>query len=178
MVLAAAAQLNEFCRAQFPIDRAICLVHCCSSVSRSPRTCTLHSSSLRKVLPKPHRAELISVWLGVNNSILFSSTPFATTKLRETSGRPILRYEHRNIMNKRCHVNLLHSEVDTAFVGYPQISQNSQSRGFQPHPFLPLRRKTPSVKMDTRVIRIGNESVPIQLAQCWFTGLDISNAKI
>jgi len=24
----------------------------------------------------------------------------------------------------------------------------------------------------------GNESVPIQLAQCWFTGLAISNAKI
>ena len=25
---------------------------------------------------------------------------------------------------------------------------------------------------------IGNESVPIQLAQCWFPGLDISNAKL
>jgi len=25
---------------------------------------------------------------------------------------------------------------------------------------------------------IGNESVPIQLAQCWFPGLAISNAKI
>jgi len=25
---------------------------------------------------------------------------------------------------------------------------------------------------------IGNESVPIQLAQCWFPGLDISNSKI
>jgi len=24
----------------------------------------------------------------------------------------------------------------------------------------------------------GNESVPIQLAQCWFPGLSISNAKI
>jgi len=27
-------------------------------------------------------------------------------------------------------------------------------------------------------LRIGNESVPIQLAQCWFPGLAISNAKI
>jgi len=27
-------------------------------------------------------------------------------------------------------------------------------------------------------ITIGNESVPIQLAQCWFPGLAISNAKI
>jgi len=26
--------------------------------------------------------------------------------------------------------------------------------------------------------RIGNESVPIQLAQCWYRGLPISNAKI
>ena len=25
---------------------------------------------------------------------------------------------------------------------------------------------------------IGNESVPIQLAQCWFPGLAISNAKL
>jgi len=25
---------------------------------------------------------------------------------------------------------------------------------------------------------IGNESVPIQLAQCWFRGLAISNAKV
>ena len=25
---------------------------------------------------------------------------------------------------------------------------------------------------------MGNESVPIQLAQCWFPGLAISNAKI
>jgi len=25
---------------------------------------------------------------------------------------------------------------------------------------------------------IGNESVPIQLAQCWFRGMAISNAKI
>ena len=28
-----------------------------------------------------------------------------------------------------------------------------------------------------RVRDIGNESVPIQLAQCWFSGLAISNAK-
>jgi len=37
---------------------------------------------------------------------------------------------------------------------------------------------TPSVAMG-RVRRslIGNESVPIQLAQCWFLGLAISNAK-
>jgi len=27
-------------------------------------------------------------------------------------------------------------------------------------------------------LRIGNENVPIQLAQCWFPGLTISNAKI
>ena len=26
-------------------------------------------------------------------------------------------------------------------------------------------------------LRIGNESVPIQLTQCWFPGLAISNAK-
>ena len=26
------------------------------------------------------------------------------------------------------------------------------------------------------LFRIGNESVPIQLAQCWFPGLDISDA--
>ena len=29
-----------------------------------------------------------------------------------------------------------------------------------------------------RRTRVGNESAPIQLAQCWFTGLAISNAKI
>jgi len=29
-----------------------------------------------------------------------------------------------------------------------------------------------------RTARIWNESVPIQLAQCWFPGLAISNAKI
>jgi len=29
-----------------------------------------------------------------------------------------------------------------------------------------------------RVMTIGSESVPIQLAQCWFPGLAISNAKI
>jgi len=29
----------------------------------------------------------------------------------------------------------------------------------------------------TRRCAIGNESVPIQLAQCWFPGLVISNAK-
>jgi len=29
-----------------------------------------------------------------------------------------------------------------------------------------------------RLLIIGNESVPIQLAQCWFHALAISNAKI
>ena len=28
------------------------------------------------------------------------------------------------------------------------------------------------------IARMGNESAPIQLAQCWFPGLAISNAKI
>ena len=31
---------------------------------------------------------------------------------------------------------------------------------------------------DLNVITIGNDSVSIQLAQCWFSGLAISNAKI
>ena len=30
----------------------------------------------------------------------------------------------------------------------------------------------------TVTLCIGNESVPIQLAQCWYHGLAISNAKI
>jgi len=29
----------------------------------------------------------------------------------------------------------------------------------------------------SKFVNIGNDSVPIQLAQCWFPGLAISNAK-
>jgi len=36
----------------------------------------------------------------------------------------------------------------------------------------------PSRPYRLRVREIGNESVPIPLAQCWFPGLAISNAKI
>jgi len=32
--------------------------------------------------------------------------------------------------------------------------------------------------IDRYLIPIGNESVPIQLAQCWFAGLAIFNAKV
>jgi len=35
-----------------------------------------------------------------------------------------------------------------------------------------------SLPHTVRATSIGNESVPIQLAQCWFPGLAISNAKI
>ena len=36
----------------------------------------------------------------------------------------------------------------------------------------------PGAESDVYVCLIGNESVPIQLAQCWFLGLAISIAKI
>jgi len=42
---------------------------------------------------------------------------------------------------------------------------------------LSLLRITWTNRVDYETIRIGNESVPIQLAQCWFSGLAISNAK-
>ena len=38
-------------------------------------------------------------------------------------------------------------------------------------------RRTAIQRTDNEA-NIGNESVPIQLAQCWFPGLAISNAKI
>ena len=39
-----------------------------------------------------------------------------------------------------------------------------------------IRHFTACVQIETGAI--GNKSVPIQLAQCWFPGLAISNAKI
>ena len=42
----------------------------------------------------------------------------------------------------------------------------------------PQRNATHSTRCERAITRrIGNESVPIQLAQCWFPGLAISNAK-
>jgi len=46
--------------------------------------------------------------------------------------------------------------------------------------FSPLVESTECVDCGIKiaVAFIGNESVPIQLAQCWFFGLTVSNAKI